>query len=222
MTYLGLPLISLGLNLHFQVQFDEREDVKVCTVALNDDAVFEGVESFHVELSMPVYALLGTNTRAVVNVNDTEDEPTLEFHRKTFHVNESAGVVRVPVERKGTRLKTDGAKGNQIGSKRGLTQLLGLLTSPQKLYQMNNPQKKKKPKGFGNSFVVLDVKNLLFVQSNPKIGYTLKTISSRKELTMGPMQLLGFFYLTPQPPHSFYLFIYYVCGLYIDQTFAVK
>ncbi|XP_061672611.1 extracellular matrix protein FRAS1 isoform X3 [Syngnathoides biaculeatus] len=84
-----------------QVQFDEREDVKVCTVVLNDDFVFEGIESFHVELSMPVYALLGTNTRALVNVNDTEDEPTLEFDRKTFHVNESAGVVRVPVERKG-------------------------------------------------------------------------------------------------------------------------
>ncbi|XP_077417485.1 extracellular matrix organizing protein FRAS1 isoform X1 [Vanacampus margaritifer] len=89
-----------------QVQFDEREDVKVCTVALNDDVLFEGVESFHVELSMPVYALLGPNTRALVNINDTEDEPTLEFHRKTFHVNESAGVVRVPVERKGDTSST--------------------------------------------------------------------------------------------------------------------
>ncbi|KAM9823010.1 extracellular matrix organizing protein FRAS1 [Syngnathus typhle] len=89
-----------------QVQFDEREDTKVCTVTLTDDTVFEGVESFHVELSMPVYALLGANTRALVNINDTEDEPTLEFQRKTFHVNESAGVARVPVERKGDTSST--------------------------------------------------------------------------------------------------------------------
>lgn len=152
------------------MQFDEREDVKVCTVALNDDAVFEGVESFHVELSMPVYALLGTNTRAVVNVNDTEDEPTLEFHRKTFHVNESAGVVRVPVERKGTRLKTAGAKATQIGSKRGLTQLLGLLTSPQKLYQMNNPQKRKNPKDLVIHSLFWTLKICFLYRATQKLG----------------------------------------------------
>uniref|UniRef100_H3DH31 Fraser extracellular matrix complex subunit 1 n=1 Tax=Tetraodon nigroviridis TaxID=99883 RepID=H3DH31_TETNG len=89
-----------------QVQFDEREDTKVCTVIVNDDKVFEGVESFHVELSMPVYALLGGNTRAVVNINDTEDEPTLQFDKKTYHVNESTGLVHIPVERKGDTSST--------------------------------------------------------------------------------------------------------------------
>ncbi|KAM8885583.1 extracellular matrix organizing protein FRAS1 isoform 1-T2 [Spinachia spinachia] len=84
-----------------QVQFDEREDTKVCTVVVNDDEVFEGGESFHVELSMPAYALLGGNRRAVVNINDTEDEPTLQFDRKTFHVNESAGVLHAAIERTG-------------------------------------------------------------------------------------------------------------------------
>ncbi|XP_059921872.1 extracellular matrix protein FRAS1 isoform X2 [Gadus macrocephalus] len=84
-----------------QVQFDEREDTKVCTIIINDDQVFEGVESFHVELSMPVYALLGADMRAVVNINDTEDEPMLQFDKKTYHVNESAGLVHIPVERKG-------------------------------------------------------------------------------------------------------------------------
>uniref|UniRef100_A0A3B3VXF3 Fraser extracellular matrix complex subunit 1 n=1 Tax=Poecilia latipinna TaxID=48699 RepID=A0A3B3VXF3_9TELE len=83
-----------------QVQFDEREDTKVCTIVINDDKVFEGVESFHVELSMPVYALLGANTRAVVNINDTEDEPTLQFDKKTYHVNESSGFFSAPIERK--------------------------------------------------------------------------------------------------------------------------
>ncbi|KAJ0067384.1 hypothetical protein NL108_003229, partial [Boleophthalmus pectinirostris] len=84
-----------------QVQFDEREDTKVCTVIINDDQVFEGVERFRVELSMPVYALLGPNARAVVNINDTEDEPRLQFDQKTYHVNESAGFVHAPVQRKG-------------------------------------------------------------------------------------------------------------------------
>ncbi|KAA8592453.1 hypothetical protein FQN60_017908, partial [Etheostoma spectabile] len=89
-----------------QVQFDEREDTKVCTIVINDDTVFEGTESFHVELSMPVYALLGGNTRAIVNINDTEDEPTLQFDKKTYHVNESTGFIHAPVERKGDTSST--------------------------------------------------------------------------------------------------------------------
>lgn len=73
----------------------------MCTIVINDDKVFEGAENFHVELSMPVYALLGGNTRAVVNINDTEDEPTLQFDKMIYHVNESSGVINVPIERKG-------------------------------------------------------------------------------------------------------------------------
>uniref|UniRef100_A0A3Q3MY85 Fraser extracellular matrix complex subunit 1 n=1 Tax=Mastacembelus armatus TaxID=205130 RepID=A0A3Q3MY85_9TELE len=89
-----------------QVQFDEREETKVCTIVINDDKVFEGIESFHVELSMPVYALMGGNTRAVVNINDTEDEPTLQFDKKTYHVNESSGFIHAPIERKGDTSST--------------------------------------------------------------------------------------------------------------------
>lgn len=73
----------------------------MCTVVINDDQVFENFESFSVELSMPVYALLGQVTRTRVNINDTEDEPTLQFDKKTYHVNESSVSVSVPVERKG-------------------------------------------------------------------------------------------------------------------------
>jgi len=79
----------------------------VCTIVVNDDKVFEGLESFHVELSMPVYALLGGNTRAIVNINDTEDEPTLQFDKKTYHVNESTGFFHAPIERKGTEFSTN-------------------------------------------------------------------------------------------------------------------
>ncbi|XP_073093519.1 extracellular matrix organizing protein FRAS1 isoform X4 [Manis javanica] len=84
-----------------QVQFDEREDTKSCTIVINDDDVFENIESFTVELSMPAYALLGEFTQAKVIINDTEDEPTLEFDKKTYRVNESAGFLFAPIERKG-------------------------------------------------------------------------------------------------------------------------
>ncbi|XP_045849209.1 extracellular matrix organizing protein FRAS1 isoform X2 [Meles meles] len=84
-----------------QVQFDEREDTKSCTIVINDDDVFENVESFTVELSMPAYALLGEFTQAKVIINDTEDEPTLEFDKKIYRVNESAGFLFAPIERKG-------------------------------------------------------------------------------------------------------------------------
>ncbi|XP_048220046.1 extracellular matrix organizing protein FRAS1 isoform X2 [Perognathus longimembris pacificus] len=84
-----------------QVQFDEREDTKSCTIVINDDDVFENIESFTVELSMPAYALLGEFTQAKVNINDTEDEPTLEFDKKIYQVNESAGFLFASVERKG-------------------------------------------------------------------------------------------------------------------------
>nr|XP_023408991.1 extracellular matrix protein FRAS1 [Loxodonta africana] len=84
-----------------QVQFDEREDTKSCTIVINDDDVFENIESFTVELSMPAYALLGEFTQAKVIINDTEDEPTLEFDKKTYWVNESAGFLFAPIERKG-------------------------------------------------------------------------------------------------------------------------
>ncbi|XP_041084402.1 extracellular matrix organizing protein FRAS1-like isoform X2 [Polyodon spathula] len=89
-----------------QVQFDEREDTKACTIAINDDQVFENIESFNVELSMPAYALLGKITRAKVNINDTEDEPTLQFDKKAYHVNESAGFFFAPIERKGDTSST--------------------------------------------------------------------------------------------------------------------
>ncbi|XP_077157208.1 extracellular matrix organizing protein FRAS1 isoform X3 [Paroedura picta] len=84
-----------------QVQFDEQEDTKACTVAIHDDDVFENMESFTVELSMPAYALLGRITTAKVFISDTEDEPTLQFDKKVYHVSESAGILSAPIERKG-------------------------------------------------------------------------------------------------------------------------
>lgn len=83
------------------MQFDEREDTKLCTIVINDDQVFENIEMFSVELSMPAYALLGSVTRVKVHINDTEDEPTLQFDKKIYHVNESSGLALIPIVRKG-------------------------------------------------------------------------------------------------------------------------
>ncbi|XP_046872768.1 extracellular matrix protein FRAS1 isoform X2 [Hypomesus transpacificus] len=109
-----------------QVQFDEREDTKVCTIIINDDQVFEGVESFQVELSLPAYALLGQVTRASVLINDTEDEPTLQFHKKTFHANESSGFIHVPVERTGDTSSTVSAVCYTVGQSAQGSSLQGL------------------------------------------------------------------------------------------------
>ncbi|XP_038060993.1 extracellular matrix protein FRAS1-like [Patiria miniata] len=84
-----------------QVQFEEREDTKLCTIVINDDTVFEGLEDFIVELSMPAYALLGEPRAALVNIVDDEDEPSIEFDQLVFHVNESSGFLFAPVSRKG-------------------------------------------------------------------------------------------------------------------------
>ncbi|NWY04165.1 FRAS1 protein, partial [Nothoprocta ornata] len=89
-----------------QVQFEEREDTKACTIVINDDDIFESTESFTVELSMATYALLGSITRATVFIRDAEDEPTLQFDRKVYHVSESAGLLSAPVERKGDTSST--------------------------------------------------------------------------------------------------------------------
>ncbi|KFU86504.1 Extracellular matrix protein FRAS1, partial [Chaetura pelagica] len=89
-----------------QVQFEEQEDTKAFTIVINDDSVFESMESFTVELSTPAYALLGNITQATVTITDAEDQPTLQFDRKIYHVSESAGVLSAPVERRGDTSST--------------------------------------------------------------------------------------------------------------------
>lgn len=56
-----------------QVQFDEWQDVKMCSILINDDSIYEGPETFYVELSSPTYALLGGVTTASVTIVDEED-----------------------------------------------------------------------------------------------------------------------------------------------------
>lgn len=58
---------------HYQVQFEEREDTKICTIIISDDTIYEEDEEFIVALDTPAYALLGDPFTAVVAINDIED-----------------------------------------------------------------------------------------------------------------------------------------------------
>ncbi|CAK8671603.1 unnamed protein product [Clavelina lepadiformis] len=84
-----------------QVQFDEHETEKICSIQINDDRVFEGTESFTVELTMPADALLGNITRTTVYINDEKDTPTLQFIDTQYTVEERDTVVYVPIKRTG-------------------------------------------------------------------------------------------------------------------------
>ncbi|KAL4617481.1 extracellular matrix protein FRAS1-like [Arapaima gigas] len=84
-----------------ELQFEEGEDTKVCTIAIKDDEILENTESFYVVLDKPVHALLGGATHAKVHVVDAEDVPMLQFDRAIYHVSESAGFLFAPVQRKG-------------------------------------------------------------------------------------------------------------------------
>ncbi|KAL5018413.1 hypothetical protein ScPMuIL_004135 [Solemya velum] len=84
-----------------QVQFDEWQDTKVCTVIINDDSIFEGPEAFYVELSQPTYSLLSRERQAVITIYDVEDEPVIEFSQDVYHVNESDSHLSALIARKG-------------------------------------------------------------------------------------------------------------------------
>ncbi|XP_013794564.2 extracellular matrix protein FRAS1-like [Limulus polyphemus] len=111
-----------------QVQFEEWEDEKFCTVFINDDSVYEGVEDFTVELSSPSYALLGQPTVAKVFIDDIEDEPLISFEEQVFHINETDSYLFARVRRTGDvshaisaicytiPLTADGSQADQLDS----------------------------------------------------------------------------------------------------------
>jgi hypothetical protein len=59
------------------VQFDEWQEAKLCSILVNDDSLYEGPETFEVELTSPTYALLGEVTTASVTIFDEEDGEAL-------------------------------------------------------------------------------------------------------------------------------------------------
>ncbi|XP_048248290.1 extracellular matrix organizing protein FRAS1-like isoform X2 [Haliotis rufescens] len=84
-----------------QVQFDEWQDSKTCTIIINDDSIFEGPETFYIELVSPSYALLGNIAKMAVTLVDAEDEPTIQFEKGLYHVNESDVYVMAKLTRTG-------------------------------------------------------------------------------------------------------------------------
>lgn len=56
-----------------QVQFDEWQDSKPCTLIINDDHVFEGPETLYLELRDPTYTLLGSLAKMTITIFDLED-----------------------------------------------------------------------------------------------------------------------------------------------------
>jgi len=57
----------------FQVQFDEWQSKKHCTIIINDDSIFEGRETFYVELLQPSLTLLGKTLKTSITIEDLED-----------------------------------------------------------------------------------------------------------------------------------------------------
>ena len=75
-----------------QVQFDEWQDMKVCTIIINDDSIFEGRETFYVELIEPAYTLLGQTRKVAITISDTEDgSVSLSFMCVRVHVHACLG-----------------------------------------------------------------------------------------------------------------------------------
>ncbi|XP_055954386.1 extracellular matrix organizing protein FRAS1 [Patella vulgata] len=56
-----------------QVQFDDWQETKMCTIIINDDSLHEGPETFYVDLDTPVYSILGDMRKTAVTIYDTED-----------------------------------------------------------------------------------------------------------------------------------------------------
>lgn len=84
-----------------QVQFEVHENEKTCSIQINDDHIFEGSESFKVELTVPNYALLGDITKTEVILDDNADMPSLSFTNSEFVVDESSNSAFVPIKRSG-------------------------------------------------------------------------------------------------------------------------
>ncbi|KAK3090989.1 hypothetical protein FSP39_016284, partial [Pinctada imbricata] len=84
-----------------QVQFDEWQETKVCSILINDDSIYEGPETFYVELIQPVYGVVGRKKRATVTISDPEDEPVVEFQQAVYRVNETDGYLPAALVRKG-------------------------------------------------------------------------------------------------------------------------
>lgn len=57
----------------YQIHFYEWQDEKECVVTIKDDSIFEGEETFYVELRTSAYTLIGQTSEVAVTIYDHED-----------------------------------------------------------------------------------------------------------------------------------------------------
>lgn len=83
------------------VHFEEGSSEKFCEVAIIDDDVLEGKETFAVKLTNARYSLIGKPKKSFVTIFDEEDRPSLSFDSDHYTIDESEGFIFVPVKRSG-------------------------------------------------------------------------------------------------------------------------
>jgi hypothetical protein len=87
------------------ISFADGEVSQTITITLIDDLVYEGNETFSLQLSNPTGgALLGMPTSVAVTVVDDELPPnagTLQFSAASYSVNEDGGIITITVNRQG-------------------------------------------------------------------------------------------------------------------------
>lgn len=73
-------VISNQAVILLQVQFNEWQSKKSCTIIINDDSIFEGRETFYVELLQPSLTLPGTVLKTSITIEDMEDGWSTHFY----------------------------------------------------------------------------------------------------------------------------------------------
>jgi hypothetical protein len=82
--------------------FTSSETSKQITVPINEDAIYEGAQTFHVVLSDPTGgAALRNPSSAQVTILDNDAAPAVQFDSENYTVGESAGTVTVTITKSG-------------------------------------------------------------------------------------------------------------------------
>lgn len=87
--------------LSLSINFGEGSREKFCEVAIVDDDILEGKDTFSVKLTNAKYSLIGKPKKSVISVTDNEDRPSLSFDSDKYSIDEDSGFIFVPVKRTG-------------------------------------------------------------------------------------------------------------------------
>jgi hypothetical protein len=82
--------------------FTDGETVKVITITINDDSVFEGDESFNLNLSNVVGSELGNQSTSIITIVEDDAVPPagiIQFSGASYSVDENSGSVLLTITR---------------------------------------------------------------------------------------------------------------------------